>query len=245
LRGQTTNKDLQALEKLQQIDVRVDEESQALEEIPARLDELRKDVERVGSLLESEKERLAEMEKWHRDQEREIELQGELLAKAKNKMQQARNEREHKAAQREIETIRKATQDREEELLGLMDTIEQGRKTVKEHEEEFVSLQSHLEQEEKEARKQLDAVKKKIDKARTGREDIVKQISSPVVSLYERIQKRLGMALVEVQDDHCTGCNMQVEPQRLIELRKGTRLIQCPLCNRILFFKENGENTSD
>ena len=42
MRGQTTNKDLQALEKLQQIDVRVDEESRALEEIPARLDDLRK-----------------------------------------------------------------------------------------------------------------------------------------------------------------------------------------------------------
>jgi len=236
-----TNKDLLVLEKLQEIDCKVDEEAQKLKEIPARVNELREDVNRVRELLNRERERLTELEKWRTDHERDVTLQTELLAKSKNKQAQGRNERELKAAQREIETIRKAMQDREGEILEVMEAIEQFKKAIAEHEKEFGDLELHLRAEEKEAEQRMAEVEQLIATKRGGRESVLREIPKPILSIYERIRRRGGLVLVEVKDDHCSGCNMQVEPQRLIELHKGDKIIQCQWCHSILYFK--GEQT--
>ncbi len=232
------NKELVALERLQRIDIQVDEETRKLREIPARVEEMRHDVEHVGNMLKREKDRVEEMEKWRVDHEKEVALQNELLTKAKNKLQQSRNEREHKAAQREIETIRKAMQDREGEILDLMEAIEQFKKSAEEHGSEFEELKTHLEKEETEAETSMAEMEKIIEAKRSGREDVIKDVPKKILCMYERIQNRMGTALVEAKDGSCSGCNMAVEPQRLIELQKGQKLIQCAICNRILYIKE-------
>ncbi len=236
------NKDLITLEKLQEIDCEVNEEAAKLKEIPAKVNELRSDVNRVRDLLDRERQRLSELETWHTDHEREVGLQNDLLAKSKNKAAQGRNERELKAAQREMEVIRKAMQDRETEILELMQAIEQFRGAIAEHEKEFADLEEHLRTEEREAETRMAEVESRIAARRGGREAILKDIPPPLRSIYERIGRRVDRVLVEVNGDHCTGCHMQVEPQRLIEIQKGEKIIQCQLCNRILFIRNDRSN---
>jgi uncharacterized protein len=233
----TVQQDLAALLELQKLDLENLELRKETKELPAGIEEMRGDVARVGDLLERERERLAEAEQWRDNREKEIELQNELLTKSKTKLQAARNEKEYKAAQREIDTIRKTIQERENEALEVMKAIDQYRGAIEEHTSEFGELESHLEASRKEAEQRMDEVEKEIAETADRRLELASRVPDRLLRLYERIHKRLGTAIVEAADGTCTGCNMEILPQSYIELQRGDKLIQCANCHRILIYR--------
>jgi predicted nucleic acid-binding Zn-ribbon protein len=229
--------ELAALEELQNLDLENLELRNELESIPHNIEEMRNDVAHVGEILERERQRLTEAEEWRRDREREIEIQNELLAKSKAKLQAARNEKESKAAQREIDTIRRTIQEREKEALEVMEAIDSYRTAIEEHTTEFAELEAHLEATEKEGQTRMARVEKEIDLTGSRRAELSSRVPERLLRMYERIHKRLGLALVECIDGHCTGCNMELMPQMYVELQRRDKIISCPSCNRILVFK--------
>ena len=71
----------------------------------------------------------------------------------------------------------------------------------------------------------------------TERSDIVKKLSAIVVSKYDRVfAARQGMAVVETLGTSCGGCGSIVPPQKIAELKKGTTLQSCDVCNRFLYW---------
>jgi predicted nucleic acid-binding Zn-ribbon protein len=236
--------ELAALEQLQNLDLKNLEFRNELEKIPQNIEEMRADVEHVGEILERERQRLAEAEEWRRDREREIEIQNELIAKSKAKLQAARNEKENKAAQREIDTIRRTIQEREKEALEVMEAIESYRSAIEEHTREFGELEAALKATEEEGRKRMAEVELELGRTDSRRKELSAAVPDRLLRQYERIHKRLGVALVECVEGHCTGCNMELLPQMYIELQRGDKIISCPTCNRILVFKGNDEPAS-
>lgn len=229
--------ELVLLEELQVVDLKVWEYRTELEAIPKGIEEMRTDVNRVREILERENTRLMEAEQWKSDREKEIVLHNELLSKSKAKLMSARNERENKAAQREIDSVRKTIQEREEEALKIMEAIEQYRVAINEHTKEFAELEQLLNASEDEGRARMAEVKIKIDETESHRRELVQQISRKVLNLYERIHRRLGRAVVEAIDGHCAGCNMELPPQMYNELHRGDSIYQCPSCFRLLVYK--------
>jgi predicted nucleic acid-binding Zn-ribbon protein len=229
--------ELAALEELQNLDLENLELRNELESIPENIEEMRNDVSHVGEILERERQRLAEAEEWRRDREREIEIQSELLAKSKAKLQAARNEKESKAAQREIDTIRRTIQEREKEAIEVMEAIDSYRTAIEEHTKEFAELESQLEATEKEGQTRMAQVEKEIGLTGSRRAELASRVPERLLRMYERIHKRLGLALVECIDGHCAGCNMELMAQMYVELQRHEKIISCPSCNRILVFK--------
>jgi predicted nucleic acid-binding Zn-ribbon protein len=229
--------ELVALEKLQTLDLQILEHRAELESIPKNLEAMRSDVASVRDLLEREKTRLAEAEKWRADREREIAIQTELLNKSKAKLQLARNEKEAKAAQREIDTVRKSIQEREEEALKVMEAIDQYRKAIEEHGGEFAELEGHLRASETEGEARMGEIQKQIASDESSRVELAKHVPEQTLRLYERIHRRHGRAVVEAVDGCCTGCNLAPPPQIYNEVLAGEKLLQCPNCQRILIFK--------
>ena len=237
----TVQNDLAALEELQNLDLQNLELRKELEDIPQTIEETRTNVSHIAEILDRERLRLEEAEKWRADREREIALQNELLAKSKAKLQVARNEKENKAAQREIDTIRKNIQEREKEALEVMEAIEQYRVAIDEHNKEFGELEKHLKATEEEGQARIDAVDAKIAETASRRAELASRVPQKLLRQYERIHARLGVALVEVVDGSCTGCNMGLPPQMYNELQRGDKLFKCPQCMRMLVFKKKDE----
>lgn len=233
--------ELAALEELQLVDLEILELRKELSSIPENLEAMRADVARIGDILEREKSRLEEAEQWRKDREKEIALQNELLGGSKAKLQGARNEKEQKAAQREIDTIRKTIQEREEEALKVMEAMEQYRSAIEEHTGEFGELEKQLKASEEEGRVRMGEIEVKIGETEKRRTDLVDRVPVATLRLYERIHKRLGRAVVEAVDGHCTGCNMEILAQMYNELQAGEKIFQCANCFRILYFKPKEE----
>ena len=229
--------ELAFVEELQRLDLEILGFRNELESIPENIGKLKEDVAHVGEILDKERERLVEAEKWRTERERDIEIQSEMLAKSKTKLQAARNEKESKAAQREIDTIRRNTQDREKEAIELMEAIEQYRSAIEAHEAEFAELEKHLTATEAEGAERMKEIELRIEQTGSSRSELAGRISPKTLRMYERIHRRLGRALVEVAGGFCTGCNMELPPQLYIELQRGDKLLNCPNCFRMLVHK--------
>lgn len=226
-----------ALEALQSLDLKVLHYHNELTEIPKNLEAMRNDVAHVGELLEKEKARLTEAEQWRDGREKEIALHNDFLNKAKSKLMSARNEKENKAAQREIESIRKTIQEHEEETIKIMEAIEQYRSAIEAHTSEFGELETHLKESEDEGKSRMDKAAKAIQEQEARRHELASRVSTKILRLYERIYKKLGRAVVEAKDGTCQGCHMDLSPQMYIELQRGDVLHQCPSCRRLLVYK--------
>jgi predicted nucleic acid-binding Zn-ribbon protein len=51
------------------------------------------------------------------------------------------------------------------------------------------------------------------------------------------IESSGGIAVTEVKEEVCQGCNMNIPPQLYVEIKSNEEIIQCPQCRRILYYK--------
>ena len=107
---------LRRLEDLQRHDAKIQELENALKAIPAKLSATQNDLARVEGILTSERQALAETERYHSEQKGLFTQDEEQVAGAKHKLAQAKNSKEYMAAQREIEQRRESLTGREAEI---------------------------------------------------------------------------------------------------------------------------------
>jgi predicted nucleic acid-binding Zn-ribbon protein len=223
------------LEKLQYIDLEIFDIEKKLKEIPQILESLKFKLDELHEQIERDKITYKEAEKWQREHERAIEMQRELLAKSKAKLANSRNEREANAAQREIETIKRALNEREEEALHIMEVIEQTTESIRQKEERYTSLQKEFEGMEVESRKKTSGMEESRKKLTAERQKLTGEVADRNLSLYEKIRQRKPRAIVAAIRGICQGCHMMLPPQTYNLLIRADRLIQCPNCHRIVY----------
>ena len=228
---------LRALDELQRVDSVVRELDLELAEIPRKVQELRNDVDRVRALLDRERAELADAEKMRKEAEREVQHTAEMLSKARQKASAALKTREHDAAQREIESMRKASSDRQEDVLKLMAAIDQFKTSIAQHEEEFAAIQKVLDGEDAAAKARMAELMVKKSAHDEARRGAVSKLRPEILRKYETIRHRRGIAIVETVAGQCQGCHMQLPPQLYNIILRLETIELCPNCNRILFYK--------
>jgi len=233
---------LRALEKLSVIDAAAREIDLELREIPARMDEMRGDIQRLEDLLSRERAHLGEAEKLLTSNDEEIARGAEMLGRSKAKAAKARNAREADAVERELEAVRRNIKEREGEKEKLLTAINAERETIGSHVEEFEKLKAVLAGEEEKARARIAELEADRSKVVVGRDEVTVKLQKTVLRRYEMIREKRGIGVVEVKDGICTGCRMQIPAQQFIELQRNESLEQCPHCQRIIFFRPGIED---
>jgi hypothetical protein len=226
------------LEQLQEVDLKILEIENTLQKIPQDLAQVKVQMEELYEKIERDRTTLKEAEKWRVEHDKAIEMQQELLSKSKAKLAGARNEREANAAQREIDTIRRALSEREEEAIHILEVVEQTRDSIAQKEGMYGKLQDAFNGMEVESRKQIDGMEGDKKKLTSERKSIAKRIDQPNTLLYEKIRARRPRAVVQTDRGTCTGCHMMLPPQIYNLLQRKDRILQCPSCFRIVYYDE-------
>ena len=107
--------------QLQQSDVKVRELETAANQLPAKLDPLRRDLAKLQTMLDAERAKLTETDNWRKAQQDMIDKDRELLKSAQTKLQASKNSKDFGAASREVENRRKSITDREAELKKVVE----------------------------------------------------------------------------------------------------------------------------
>ncbi len=209
---------------------------------PAKLEAMNADVKRVEQMLERERAQLAETESWRRRQEDEMKSEETRAIAAKQRSAAVKNAKEYMANERELQATRKQAQEREEEVLKLVDAVETAKKSIAQHEADFAALQEHAAGEEASAKEKIAELEAQIAEERKLRGVAAARVRPDVLKKYSAIRMRRGLAMAPVKNGTCQGCNMNIPPQLFNQLQRGDTIELCGNCNRIIYWDKLLEN---
>lgn len=229
---------IELLIRLQTVDQQLRERTETIESLKATVAAIQNELDERRAALESCRAERAELEARRRDIEAVLADEESKMKDRRMRLNRIRNEKEAAAVRREIEVGKEGNQKHEEDLLILFEALD----GVNARESEIKTVFDELEARRTAAQEKADAeiaeLSAGLDEARGERETLAAGLEAAVRSLYEGIfVRKRGLAVVEVRSGSCEGCHMRVAPQMVNELQRSQRIISCPSCHRILFWR--------
>ena len=177
------------------------------------------------------------LEKERRQKEGHFNAEQEKIKRAEGRMFEVKTNKEYQALLSEIEAIKEANNQEEEEILQVMDEIDELRKKLLKREREVAITLEKIEGEKKVIQGRIAQGDLALKRQTERREALSKQLDSNLFKLYNTLkEKRQGVGVVNVKNETCQGCFVNIPPQMYIDVQRNSDLIRCPNCNRILYW---------
>jgi uncharacterized protein len=224
--------------QLQQSDVRVRELETAVNQLPARLDPLRRDLAKLQGMLDLERNKVNETNAWRQAQQESIDRERDALRIAQNKFQASKNTKEFNASSREVENKRKAISDREAELKKVNEAATQSTAQLEARDKDVQALRDELANSEAAMADQLAAIKAQLADAVAVRDGARAQVEVQLIKVYDTVAAKRGYAVAPVVKGVCQGCHMALPPQLSNVLARMESIETCPRCGRLIYRKE-------
>jgi predicted nucleic acid-binding Zn-ribbon protein len=228
----------QTLEMLVELQ-RLEDELRDLRTAKAELEALERDnaeaLEGFDAMLAEQAARIDETKAFCEEKEAEIKETEEANRRSRTRLSGITNQRELNALNKELETQRRLTQQRNEELLKLMEQLEAAQADYAKRKAERDELAEQMKALEAELAARVEDKAALADQYTARRKELRGKLDRGLVSRFDRISRgRDGIAVADVVDGTCTGCRMQVPPQVFIRLQRMESLEQCQSCVRML-----------
>ena len=230
--------ELAQLISLQKTDTNIRTLQNEIESIPERRAEIEKEFDqRAFEIRSLEQKRDAAFHERAR-LEKEIFEQKQRAERAERNLMAAKKPDEYTAAIREADAARKQISAFETNVLEQMEVFEAAEKELSERAPEVENLRADMEARFKQFEEQSQQQQKQLDEARAERERLLKELPKQMSALYNRISARIrdGVAVAEARNGACTACYMSLRPQVMADVRRGSEVITCDNCNRILYY---------
>lgn len=175
-------------------------------------------------------------------------LEGDLAAKEggvkklQGQLYQVKTNKEYTALQHEIEGAKADNSVLEEEILKMMEHIDQQKAALAAATETLKGQEVHTRTSVAEVEREIAELDMAISRLQAQRQVMAPRVDAKVLARYERIldkKEGLGLVPVEVQQEACGGCHMNIPPQTINEIRLKERMIVCESCARLLYYPED------
>ncbi len=232
-----SKQDIETLVKLQEAESEIVRLKAVLEKVEKEKAKLAGKLKQFGAALEEKKDNFLKASSGCRDIEREIQIVDERIVKSNEKLRMVKTNKEYQLLLREVDDNKKRKDALETQLLEFFEEKEKMDAIVQESEKEFKLLKDQIEAEQDEIEKKSIDDRELLDEFLERQEDIGKSLDRSLMDRFARISKmNKGLAVVNVQNEVCMGCFMNIPPQLYIEVQRGSSLISCPQCSRILYY---------
>jgi uncharacterized protein len=229
---------IEILASLQEIDREIREKHGIRDLVLAEIHRREKEIEAKKAEISLLSADLAEWDKSRREKEKVLQDDGQKAMDKRMRMNRIKNIKELQALQREIDQIKQNNSQLEEELIKVLEELEARTSALKEKVEELKKFEDAWGEKRKELEAQLSDIEQAVAGAASARKTVAAQLEGNLIERYELIfSRRGGMAVVTVSEGICQGCYMNIPPQLWNEIMKSERLILCPSCHRILYYK--------
>jgi predicted nucleic acid-binding Zn-ribbon protein len=189
-----------------------------------------------GNALVEKKENLSTAIMNCKDSEIEIQIVDDRIIKSNETLRMVKTNKEYQILLREVDDNKKRKDVFETELLEYLDAKEEIEEDVQESEKEYDLLKEQIGAEQKDIEKKSTDDRELLDEYLTQQNKIGRDLDSSLMKQFAKISKmNQGLAVVNVKNEICMGCFMNIPPQLYIEVQHGNSLILCPQCSRILY----------
>jgi len=231
----TVPQKLDALEKLQEIDSKLDEIKKVRGALPDEVRDLEDEIAGYQTRVDKYNNDLQGIEDAIVAKKAAIKDAESLIKKYEEQQMNVRNNREYDAITKEMELqaleiqisekrIKEAyikIESKKEEIEGTKVLVSERTKDLESKQKELETIIAESEAEEK--------------KLLASRQKASKKVDGRLFTSYEKIRDnaRNGLAVVSVKRDACGGCFNIVPPQRQADIKERKKLIVCEHCGRI------------
>ena len=231
---------LLVLIQLQECDNRIAKVLQAKELAPLRIQKLEDELRTVENQFKADEDQLEAFRKDRRQLEREIQELDGKIEKSSAKLTQIKSNKEYTAALKEIDDIKTIKFQTEEKAIQMMETAEELERKCKGHKETLKTLKDQSEKDKDAVKTELLGLEKDLDALQKERSQLCCDFDQGLLKKYVFLRERKGgLAISSVVTGVCQTCHMGIPPQKFNELIRGSDLMTCPHCNRIIYWGDD------
>jgi len=225
--------------RLQQIDRDIKQLEEKLSAIPARIQKLRRDIERRAAALDKLKNDATSLGAKRRSLETELKSAEARLVRFRKQQEAVKTSKEYDAISHEISSASLDVSSLEEEILNLLEAEENSARELKEKQ---AAAENFDNRDREEIARVEEYAAKETELLKGIREDRIaafNALDEKYRTNYELLFKLHGPHVVTaVRHEACGGCMEIFVPNLLIEVKVGNNVVQCPRCRRYLYYEK-------
>ncbi len=207
----------------------IESEKARIEHVKSQREQKKEHVDHASEALKMTKELL-------QGEEKELFQIEKQLEKSKVNLDNAKNQQQLSAIEKEIETLSPKQEEHETIILELLEKIEQLELNIKETNNFLTGSEETLQQITGEVGEIVNEEEKEIKSSEQEIAQILKEISPNDKEIFELTNKkyRFNTPLVKIQNGACPKCGSMIDKMTISQVDKGVSIEMCPGCNRIL-----------
>lgn len=237
---------IRQLVALQKVDDAIHAVRNALDSAPRERDTLQQKFAAIDAQRARVLEKITHLKEQEKRLAVEIEEETARLRKSKNKLMQVSNTREYQAMAREMDNLEKRNNTREEERAALAEEHQLQNSALAEINDVWGKAEAELATFIETMENRLAESQASLDSLLQKRAGVGNEVPRPVLERYEFIRRRLEHpVIVSVREGICSGCRISIPPQSFIELQSGQKILNCPNCQRLIYWCEHFEEKQD
>jgi len=235
-----TEEQIVTLVKLQKMDTEAQKLQSFLKEMPVRIGILDERLEKFGCGVEEDEKVISELNKNYRTYESDVQLNLGKIQKSQEKLRSVKTNKEYQSSLKEIEDIKLKNSKIEDEMLEFLEQIEIAEKGLNERKQSYSQIVDDTNREKDSIERDTDQCKQKLAQLESERNIVTDALDSMILDIFYRVKSKQSdaVAIAEVKDAVCQGCNLNIPPQLYIELQHRNSLKNCPSCERIIYWED-------
>lgn len=234
-----------ALAKLQQIELEISKIKAKLSKVDQRFEELDRKQLDLKQIIEQQESTAKEMNRQYRAYESDGQSNLERIKKSEAKLSSVKTNKEYQASLKEIDDLKEKNSKLEDEMIAFLERIEEADKVLKAKITADAVLKAEITTEKETIQKEAQEEKCRLEKLDAEWKTISEGIDAELLATFNRIKtkqtNKIGIAAVS--NAVCQGCHMNIPPQLYNELQRGGKLQRCPICERIIYWKDQSERS--
>jgi len=240
-----TEEQIVTLVKLQKIDTEAQKLESLLKEIPVRIGILDERLEKFMHTVEEDENLISELNKKYRTYESDVQLNLGMIQKSQEKLRSVKTNKEYQSSLKEIEDIKSKNSKIEDEMLEFLERIESVERDLNERRDAYSKIVDETNREKVSIEKDGDQSKQKLVGLASDRNAVTDLLDSTILDTFYRVKAKQpdSVAIAEVKDAVCQGCNLNIPPQLYIELQHRNSLKNCPSCERIIYWEDHNKRS--
>ena len=232
-------KKLEALDTLQEIDLKIDGQQVEKQGLMEKVDQLEARIEESRSAIALKAEDRARLEETKATLEGNLVIETENIARSEVRLKEIKTQKEYQAVSKEIASAKKLKAEIEEQIIQSIAQVESITGEIAEKESQLGELTENIAGQKAELQALIDKIEGEIAADSAAKDAAVQELPASVVRRYTMLrEQRRGVAVVEARDGICLGCNMNLPPQVYNSLFRCDDLVTCPHCQRMLILRQ-------
>ena len=238
-----TEEQIVALVKLQKVDTETQKLQLFLKEVPVRIEMLDARLDKFVRSVEEDENVISELNKKYRTYESDVQMNLGKIQKSQDKLRSVKTNKEYQSSLKEIEDIKSKNSKIEDEMLEFLERIEDAEKDLNERKQRYSQIVDDANREKDSINRDTEIRQKDLAQLGSARDVVADSLDGAIFDIFNRVKAKQadGVAIAEVKDEVCQGCNLNIPPQMYIDLQHRNSLKNCPSCERIIYWDDHNK----